>query len=91
VLGPTIVHAGAFGCLVFASYNMDMTDEGPQDPPCTPHFYFLFFLFATCFFFFCNKRTLYSRLPHVGGGQGTLLVLVKNVMYVRSLNLPSVV
>jgi hypothetical protein len=25
VLGPTIVHTVADGCLVFASYNMDMT------------------------------------------------------------------
>jgi hypothetical protein len=29
MLGPTIVHAGADGCLVFASYNMDLTSEGP--------------------------------------------------------------
>jgi hypothetical protein len=29
VLGPTIVHAGDDGCLVFASYNMDLRGEGP--------------------------------------------------------------
>jgi hypothetical protein len=29
VLGPTIVHARADGYLVFASYNMDLTGEGP--------------------------------------------------------------
>jgi hypothetical protein len=29
MLGPTIVHAGADGYLVFANYNMDLTGEGP--------------------------------------------------------------
>jgi hypothetical protein len=29
MLGPTIVHARADGCLVFANYNMDLTGEGP--------------------------------------------------------------
>jgi hypothetical protein len=56
VLGPTIVHAGADGSLVFASYNMDLTGEG-----------------STFIFYF-------SCLLHVGGGQGTLPMLVKNVM-----------
>jgi hypothetical protein len=58
VLGPTIVHVGADGCLVFASYNMDLTREGST---------FLFFIFLVC----CM----------LGGGQGTLPVLVKNVMH----------
>jgi hypothetical protein len=39
VLGPTIVHAEADGCLVFASYNMDLTGEGST---------FLFFIFLVC-------------------------------------------
>jgi hypothetical protein len=29
VFGPTIVHAGTDGHLVFASYDMDLTSEGP--------------------------------------------------------------
>jgi hypothetical protein len=36
MLGPTIVHARGDGCLVFASYNMDLTGEGST---------FLFFIF----------------------------------------------
>jgi hypothetical protein len=63
MLGPTIVHARADGCLVFASYNMDLTGEGST---------FLFFIFLVC-------------CMHVGGGQGTLLVLVKNVMLTMSV------
>jgi hypothetical protein len=29
VFGPTIVYTGVDGCLVFASYNMVLTGEGP--------------------------------------------------------------
>jgi hypothetical protein len=29
MLGPTIVHVGVDGYLVFANYDMDLTDEGP--------------------------------------------------------------
>jgi hypothetical protein len=39
VLGPTIVHAGADGFLVFANYNMDLTGEGST---------FLFSIFLVC-------------------------------------------
>ena len=39
MLGPTIVHARADGCLVFAGYNMDLTGEGST---------FLFFIFLVC-------------------------------------------
>jgi hypothetical protein len=39
VLGPTIVHVGADGCLVFASYNMDLIGEGST---------FLFFIILVC-------------------------------------------
>jgi hypothetical protein len=39
MFGSTIVHIGADGCLVFASYNMDLTGEGST---------FLFFIFLIC-------------------------------------------
>jgi hypothetical protein len=39
LLGPTIVRAGADGCLVFASYNMNLTGEGST---------FLSFSFLVC-------------------------------------------
>jgi hypothetical protein len=39
MFGSTIVHIGADGCLVFASYNMDLTSEGSI---------FLFFIFLIC-------------------------------------------
>jgi hypothetical protein len=39
VLGPTVVHAEADGCLGFISYKMDLTGEGST---------FLFFIFLVC-------------------------------------------
>jgi hypothetical protein len=39
---------------VFATEDVDVTGEGPYGPPCTPHFYSLFFWFDAC----CGRRVL---------------------------------